>query len=66
MTHHSRAAGANAAIRRLSVVEDTGTPLAEYKWSESIIGIGFHPEEVGLPDGWTWQQDRVAREADPS
>jgi len=30
------------------------TPLAEFPWSDRIVGIGFFPDEVGLPADWSW------------
>jgi hypothetical protein len=37
------------------------TPLNEFEWSDSVIGIGFLPEEVGLPPDWSWRQVRTTR-----
>ena len=28
---------------------------------EAVVGMGFFPEEVGLPAGWTWEENRVTR-----
>jgi hypothetical protein len=28
------------------------TPLAEFSWSDDVIGIGYFPDEVGLPRAW--------------
>jgi hypothetical protein len=33
---------------------DEATPLREFEWSESIVGMGFFPQEVDLPAEWTW------------
>jgi hypothetical protein len=27
-------------------------PLAEFEWSDEIVGIGFFPDEVLLPPDW--------------
>jgi hypothetical protein len=34
--------------------QDEGTPLAEFAWSERVVGMGYFPDEVGLPSDWTW------------
>ena len=44
---------------------DEATPLREFEWSESIVGMGFFPHEVDLPAEWTWSQDDVAPGAPP-
>ena len=36
----------------------TDTPLADFTWSDSIVGIGFFPDEVGLPADWSWSSGR--------
>ena len=32
-------------------------------WSDRMIGMGFHPEEVALPADWSWR--RVLAAAPP-
>ena len=39
---------------------DEATPLREFEWSESIVGMGFFPQEVDLPAEWTWSGIDVA------
>jgi hypothetical protein len=29
-------------------------PLADFPWSDGVVGMGFFPDEVGLPPGWSW------------
>jgi hypothetical protein len=36
-----------------------GTPLADFPWSDDIVGMGFFPDEVALPAGWSWSSRRV-------
>ncbi|MGH2944377.1 MAG: hypothetical protein ACRDLN_16575 [Solirubrobacteraceae bacterium] len=38
---------------------EDGTPLAEFPWSDGVVGMGFFPEEVRLPSGWTWSADEI-------
>jgi hypothetical protein len=33
---------------------DDGTPVAEFPWSDGVVGMGYFPEETGLPSGWSW------------
>lgn len=33
---------------------EDGAPLTEFPWSDSVVGMGYLPEEVGLGSGWTW------------
>lgn len=33
---------------------EAGTPLADFPWHDSVVGMGYFPEEVALPSGWTW------------
>jgi hypothetical protein len=35
--------------------QDEGTPLAEFAWSDRIVGMGYFPEELLLPSDWTWR-----------
>jgi hypothetical protein len=32
---------------------EDGTPVAEFPWSDDVVGIGYLCEEVGLTSGWT-------------
>jgi len=43
----------------LGAAED-GTPVAEFAWSDDVVGIGYLPEEVGLVSGWTWPNDSAS------
>jgi hypothetical protein len=36
-------------------------PLADFPWSDGVVGMGFLPHEVGLPQGWSWASSRVRR-----
>ena len=38
---------------------DKAAPLRDFEWSESIVGMGFFPQEVDLPAGWTWSGPEV-------
>jgi hypothetical protein len=33
---------------------EDGAPLTEFPWSDSVVGMGYLPEEVGLGSDWTW------------
>lgn len=34
--------------------QDEATPLREFEWNDDIVGIGFFPSEVALPEDWSW------------
>lgn len=36
------------------------TPLADFPWSDGVVGMGFFPDEVALPPGWSWASSRVS------
>jgi hypothetical protein len=38
-----------------------GLPLADFPWSDGVVGIGYFPEEVGLPRTWSWRISATAR-----
>jgi hypothetical protein len=38
---------------------DEAAPLRDFEWSESIVGMGFFPQEVDLPAEWTWPAPEV-------
>jgi hypothetical protein len=37
---------------------EQGTPLAEFPWSDDVVGMGFFPHELALPAGWRWEAPR--------
>jgi hypothetical protein len=57
---HALTAPSSAAAEREArrTPGEQGTPLAEFPWSDSIVGIGFFPQEVALPDGWRPERRR--------
>jgi hypothetical protein len=38
---------------------DDDTPLAEFHWSDGVVGMGYFPDEVGLPRSWTWRANAI-------
>jgi hypothetical protein len=54
-------AGQPAAAHHAAPADEPedGTPLREFAWSDRVVGIGYFPEEVALPSGWTWPADAV-------
>jgi len=37
---------------------EQGTPLADFPWTNAIVGMGFFPREVALPADWRWEPPR--------
>jgi hypothetical protein len=59
--------GATAADRHAPKLEPSpdpgeGTPLSEFPWSDDVVGLGFLPDELGLPSGWSWAANRARRD----
>ena len=44
---------------RQRTVADGATPLAEFPWSDGVVGLGFIPSELGLPVDWRWSSNRA-------
>jgi hypothetical protein len=57
---HAFAAPSTAAAERepRRPSSEPGTPLAEFPWSDSIVGMGYFPHEVALPNGWKPEPQR--------
>ena len=36
-------------------------PLEDFSWSDGVVGMGFFPDEVGLPPGWSWASRQARR-----
>ena len=36
---------------------DEAASLVELPWSDGIVGIGYFPDEVALPEEWRWSVD---------
>ena len=47
-------AGGPADPRRPGPASVNATSLDESPCSDGVIGMGYFPEELALPSGWTW------------
>lgn len=48
------------ADRERESLSHDALPLDDFAWSDDIVGMGFFPDEVALPAGWSWETERIS------
>lgn len=58
--HHAPDRGLSSTAERDARRQPTeqAIPLAEFDWSDSVIGMGYLPHELALPTDWRWGASR--------
>ena len=54
--HGARDGGSRRPAAHVSLTDDAAS-LADFQWSDGVVGIGYFPDEVALPEEWRWSVD---------